>query len=139
MSAEKVSGVVMRELVAAVAGPILPSDNRESWLRRAARNAGASYRQAKALFYGEIDDPHHRTVSLFREAAGRHEVRNLAAQFESIARGINARDADFYSNHASAFLEVARVLRGLDSARTEGVRGSCELNTAKQRSGISDD
>lgn len=122
MRSEKVSGAVMRELVAAVAGPILPSDNRESWLRRAARNAGASYRQAKALFYGEIDDPHHRVVSIFREAAGRHEARNLATQFESIARGLSARDADFYSNHAAAFVEVARVLRSLDSAGTEGVR-----------------
>jgi len=116
----------MRGLVAAVAGPILPSDNRQSWLRRAAHRAGTSYRQARALWYGEIVDPYHRSVALFKEAAGRHEARNLAAQFESIARGLNARDADFYSTHAAAFVEVARVLRNLDSAGTEGVRDQCQ-------------
>ena len=114
--------VPMRELVAAVAGPILPSDNRESWLRRAARNAGASYRQAKALFYGEINDPHHRTVSLFREAAGRHEARNLAAQFESIANGLVVADPDFHRDTILALRGAARVLGNLNSARTEGVR-----------------
>ena len=106
--------VPMRDLVASVAGPILPSDNRESWLRRAARNAGTTYRQAKSLFYGEITDPYHRTVSQFREAAARHEARNLATQFESIAGGLNARDADFYGSHAAALVEIARILRGLD-------------------------
>ena len=112
----------MRELVAAVAGPILPSDNRESWLRRAARNSGASYRQAKALFYGEIDDPHHRVVSIFREAAGRHEARNLAAQFQNLAHSLEQRDADFHSADIAALLNAARALSNLNSAGTEGVR-----------------
>jgi hypothetical protein len=118
--------VPMRELVAAVAGPILPSDNRESWLRRAARNAGASYRQAKALFYGEIDDPHHRTVSLFRQAAGRHEASNLAAQFESIARGLDAADPDFHRDTILALRGVVGLLSNVNRAGTEGVRGKCK-------------
>ena len=119
MSLEKRS---MRELVAAVAGPILPSDNRESWLRRAARNSGASYRQAKALFYGEIDDPHHRTISLFREAAGRHEARNLAVQFQSLAGALNVADPDFHRDTIAALLSAARAISSLNSAGTEGVR-----------------
>lgn len=118
--AEKSSGTAMRELVAAAAGPILPTDNRESWLRRAARNANASYRQTKALFYGEIDDPHHRTVTKFREAAGRSEARNLAAQFESLANALRLRDEDFHSADIAALLNAARALSGLDSAGIEG-------------------
>ena len=116
---EKLSGVRMRELVAAVAGPILPTDNRESWLRRAARNAGTSYRQAKALFYGEIVDPYHSAVTRFKEAAGRHEAKNLAAQFESLANSLNIRDADFHSEDVLALLNAARALRGLDRSGTD--------------------
>ena len=116
---EKLSGVRMRELVAAVAGPILPTDNRESWLRRAARNAGTSYRQAKALFYGEIVDPYHSAVTRFKEAAGRHEAKNLAAQFESLANSLNIRDADFHSEDIDSLVHAARVLRGLDRSGTD--------------------
>jgi len=113
----KRKSVPMRELVAAVAGPRLDVDTRDSWLRRAARNSGASFRQTKALFYGEITDPHHRTVSLFREAAGRHEARNLAAQFESLAHSLNVADPDFHGDTIAALVSAARALSGLDRAR----------------------
>ena len=112
----------MRGLVAAVAGPILPSDNRQSWLRRAAHRAGTSYRQARALWYGEIVDPYHRSVALFKEAAGRHEARNLAAQFQNLAHSLEQRDADFHSADIAALLNAARALSNLNSAGTEGVR-----------------
>jgi hypothetical protein len=121
---EKSSEVRMRELVAAVAGPVLPSDNRESWLRRAAHRAGTTYRTARALWYGEIVDPYHRSVTRFREAAGRHEARNLAVQFESLAHSLRLRDEDFHSQDIAALLNAARALGGLDRAGTdkEGVR-----------------
>lgn len=109
----------MRELIAAVAGPILPTDNRESWLRRAARNAGASYRSTKALFYGEISDPYHRTVTQFKEAAGRYEARNLAAQFDSLAAALRHRDQDFHQSDIDTLIGAARLLRGLDRAGTD--------------------
>lgn len=117
MRMEKRSGGSMRELVTAVAGPRLDTDNRESWLRRAARNAGTSYRQAKALFYGEIIDPYHSTVTRFREAAGRHEAGNLADRFDSLAQALVIRDADFHQSDIAALVGAARALRGLDSAR----------------------
>lgn len=110
----------MRELITAVAGPRLDTDNRDSWLRRAARLAGTSYRQARALFYGEITDPHHRTVSKFKEAAGRHEARNLATQFESLAGALNARDSDFHRADIDALISAARALSGLDRTGTDG-------------------
>lgn len=118
MPTEKVSGS-MRELVAAAAGPRLDTDTRESWLRRAAANAGSSYRMAKALFYGEITDPNSRSVTKFREAAGRHEARNLAAQFESLARSLNVRDQDFHRSDIDALISAARAIRGLDRPRTD--------------------
>lgn len=106
----------MRELVAAVAGPRLDTDTRDSWLRRAARNAGVSFRSTKALFYGEISDPYHRTVTQFREAAGRCEARNLAARFDALASALRVRDEDFHGKDIAALVHAARALRGLDSA-----------------------
>lgn len=109
---EKVSA--MREWVAAVAGPMAWSENRKGWLARAAREAGVSVRAAKALFYGEITDPEHKAARRMKEAAGRHEARNLASQFESLAHSLNVRDADFHSSDIAALVSAARTLRGLD-------------------------
>jgi hypothetical protein len=103
----------VRELVEAVAGPRTINDTRESWLRRAARMAGTTYRQAKALFYSEISDPYHPTVTKFKEAAGRHEARQLAEQYERIAVALDHRDSDFHSHDIAALLTQALALRNL--------------------------
>ena len=110
----------MRELVEAVAGPRLTNDTRESWLHRAARLAGTTYRQAKALFYSEITDPHHPTVTKFKEAAGKHEARNMAQQFERLAVALDHRDADFHGPEIAALLGAARALRGMDRTGDNG-------------------
>lgn len=110
----------MRELIEAVAGPRQIYDTRDSWLRRAARNAGSTYRQARALFYGEITDPYHPTVTRFKEAAGRHEAKRLAEQFEGLAHALRVRDEDFHSADVAALLDAARNLRGLDRSGTDG-------------------
>lgn len=112
---EKVSGS-MRELVAAVAGPREWGDTRESWLARAARRANVSYRQAKALFYGEITDPEHKAARRMRIAAGRHEAEQLAHRFETLAVALDVRDAGFHSPDIAALVHAARALRGLAGA-----------------------
>lgn len=40
-----------------LAGPRLPHDTRESWLRRGARRAGISLRAAQSLFYRQQSTP----------------------------------------------------------------------------------
>jgi hypothetical protein len=118
---EKFSGEKrVRDLVEAVAGPRAINDSRESWLRRAARLAGTSYRQAKALFYSEISDPHHPTVTKFKEAAGRHEARLLAEQYERLAVALDQKDPDFHGPDIVALLHAARALRSLDRTRNGG-------------------
>lgn len=120
--AEKFSrGMQVRELVEAVAGPRLTNDTRETWLRRAARMAGTTYRQAKALFYSEITDPHHPTVTKFKEAASfNNEMRQLAYDYECMAMALQHRDADFHQHDVSAALANADTLRNLVSTRTRG-------------------
>lgn len=105
---EKLSGVWMRDLVALVAGPRSWSDTRESWLARAARRAGISYRQCKALFYGEIVDPYHRSARLMRDAA--EALHRAADTLEHI-------DPDFHRLQIDARRDLARQLwRETDAA-----------------------
>lgn len=112
---EKVSGErLMRELVAQVAGTRSWSDTRESWLSRAARRAGISYRQTKALFYGEIADPNHKSARLMRDAA------ELAGRYESIAHALGRNDADFHSEDIAALLDLARSMRAAGGPKAEG-------------------
>jgi hypothetical protein len=117
---EKISkGPNVREIVIAVAGPREFSDTRETWLRRAARRAGISYRQAKALWYGEITDPHHRSARLLQDAATKR-AHELAGKFEHVARSMVTTDPDFYSADVLALISVARRLRGEDSSGDSG-------------------
>lgn len=101
-----------------IAGPMSSRETRESWLARAARKAGISFRQCKALYYRETIDPKHSVASGVLEAAreARREAQHLAAQYESIAGSLNAKDADFHSEDVVALIHAARSLRGLDSA-----------------------
>lgn len=113
----------MRDVIAAVAGPREWNDTRESWLGRAARRAGITYRQAKALFYGEITDPEHKAARRMLDAAqknGTKEAQELADRFETIARSLHATDQDHYGPDIAALVHAARALRGLAGAGTDG-------------------
>lgn len=111
--------VSIREAIAVVAGPRLPSDTKASWLDRAARRAGVSYRQIRSLFYGEITDQKHLAFRRIIDAAaenGRREANKLAEQFETVAASLRIRDPGFYGPDVDAMLALARRLRGEDSA-----------------------
>ncbi len=119
VSEKSFKGPSVREIVAAVAGPREFSDTRETWLRRAARRAGISFRQAKALWYGEITDPYHRSARLMQDAAMKR-AQDLAGKFEHVARSMVMADPDFYSADVAALVRVARQLRGEDSPGDNG-------------------
>jgi hypothetical protein len=96
---EKFSETVVREFIATVAGPRSWSDTRESWLARAARRAGISYRQCKSLWYAEISDRNHKSARLMRDAAEKYEA--IAAQLPG----------SLCSNEIASLLDLARTLR----------------------------
>lgn len=103
-----------------IAGPMLASDTRESWLARAARRASITFRQCKALYYGETADPKHSVASGVIEAAelARREAREMASRFEKLAGSLNANSeiADRYSDDVVALVQAANRLRGVDRA-----------------------
>lgn len=102
--------------IGAIAGPF--DGNRKSWLARAARKAGTSYRQIKSLWYGENVDPKLSVAEDILKAAqnARDEARRLATRFESLAGAMNATDADFYSTEVLTLIDAARKIRGQDRA-----------------------
>jgi len=112
----------VRKEIAIVAGPRGWGDTRESWLSRVPRRVSTvTFRTVKALWYGEIDDPEHWAARDIRRAAdaiqaGRKEVDALAAQYEKILGGLNARDPDFHSPEIAALLSALRQLRDMDRA-----------------------
>lgn len=95
----------MRDLVATVAGPRDWNDTRQSWLARAASRAGISYRQAHALFYGEITNPQSRSATKMRHAA--EQLGSAAARLEII-------DADFHQPDIAAFRALAERVGNLE-------------------------
>jgi hypothetical protein len=116
--AERRMSVAWRENIEVIAGQYSPRDTRESWLARAARRAGITYRQAKGLYYGETTDPKVSVADRVRSAAGkaRSEALALAGEYEAIAGRINAlrhTDEDFHCNEIAALIATARALRDL--------------------------
>ena len=98
---EKLSNSVteVRDSIATVAGPRSWSDTRESWLARAARRAGISYRTTKSLWYGDITDRNHPSARLMRDTAQKYEA--IAAQLP----------ANLCREEIAAILDLARTLR----------------------------
>lgn len=111
----------------AVCGPRHEHDTRESWLRRGARAAGISYRQARSFFYCEHEDPRSAAALKLRDALEKRRQAALEQQVqEDIARAefraalhriqiIEERLAAFDPDVARAMADAA--LGGLAQAR----------------------
>ena len=117
---QDVRGSKMRELVAAVAGPKAEWGGRDRWFEKAARLTGLSYRQVRAVYYGEITDPENIAILELKAAAGKYESEILAEQFDRLAASLQHRDADFHSADIDSLISAARALRGLHRTRTDG-------------------
>lgn len=74
-----------RGWIEAVAGQQSGEDTRESWLARAAKRSGLTYRTIKSLYYGQIEDPHHPAVDQLKSAAQRYAISSLIDRVERIA------------------------------------------------------
>ena len=118
---KRMTDATWRDDIIALAGPYRSGDTRESWLARAARKARISFRQAKALWYGECVDPKYSVATNVRSAAdqARKEAGQLAARFETIASGLHATDPEFHSADIAALVDVARKLRSSNRAKGE--------------------
>lgn len=100
-----------RDLVAAVAGPREWGDNRKSWFARAARRANLHPRTVKAVFYGEIKDPEHRSIRRLETEAQRR-AGALQDRLQAMSDRLrNSSDPDFYVEDIAALDRAAAFLR----------------------------
>lgn len=79
--------VEMRESIIELAGPREWHATRESWLAKAARESGISYRTAKSIFYEQHAD--HRASVV-------EKVRAAMARKQQTARDINGAAGDLF-------------------------------------------
>lgn len=120
----KMSAVVdWSQMIGTIAGPMQAGDTRESWLARAARRAGISYRQAKALRYRETTDPKHSIASRVLTAAEqakldqvKRDVQQASEIYRTYAASLERIDADFHRVQIDAALYAASVLGSRDSS-----------------------
>lgn len=102
----------MKHSIVLLAGHRHSSDTRESMIARAARRANISFRQAKALFYGETRDPRASVVEKVRAAIKDAETDNLAARFIALETTLAHVDPEFFGPAVEALREAARALGG---------------------------
>lgn len=106
------------EEIGVIAGPLQPNDTRESWLARAARKSRISYRQCKALFYGQTKDPRYSVASKILSAADRARIDQAKRDGEHLAniyQNLSNIDADFYRVQIDAFVSALRGTGSGDS------------------------
>lgn len=119
---EKQSGLKMSATdwsaeIEVIAGPY--SDNRKGWLAKAARKAGTSFRQIKALYYRETIDPRNSVAEQIRAAALEARMREARRDAQQVADLLNRHaqalanvDPDFHRESIDALLTTARVIGG---------------------------
>ncbi|MCK1274139.1 hypothetical protein IVB46_02645 [Bradyrhizobium sp. 61] len=102
-----------------IAGPF--GGNRKSWLARAARHAGVTYRQIKALYYGEHDDPRHSVGMKLLAAAQEARIQrakcdalNVAEFFSRHAQALASVNPDLDRKRIDEFVSAARAIGGGD-------------------------
>lgn len=113
----------MRRAIVALAGPRSWLDTRESMIARAARKAGLTFRQARALFYGETADPKYSVVRRVREAvdleAARREHQKFMAGIRALEAALSVQDENFYRPHIDALhAATGRVDRAMDGGES---------------------
>jgi hypothetical protein len=119
---QSMSSIDWKADIEIIAGPIKPSDTRESWLARAARKSGIKQRLIKALFYSEMTDPRVSVALKIWEAAkkarleeAQREALALSNTFKSLAEGMSTNE-NFNRKDVAALLDAARILGNADRA-----------------------
>lgn len=122
MSEKKVemnSAVNWHDEISTIAGSF--DGNRKGWLSRAARKADTTYRQVKALYYGESKNPRHSVATKILSAAvqarleeARRDAARLADIYQTTAQTLVNIDPDFHRGDIDALVSAARILGTLD-------------------------
>ena len=117
----------MRREISIVAGPMLWSDNRKSWLSRVPEKLpNLTLRTIKAIWDGEITSEKHWAILELRRAVAvietQRELTRLSNKYETMAQQLLLLDAQFHRFEADRLLAVAGRYRNQDRAQAEADR-----------------
>jgi len=117
---EKSSKMSTREAMIALAGSPPAYGEMPRWLTRIAKSAGISFRTARSLWLGEIDDPNHLAALAVKRQAqiaeAKRDAEVVANFFSSHAQALANIDPDFHREQIDAFFAAARALSNRDRA-----------------------
>lgn len=114
--ADMSSAVNWHDEISTIAGTF--DGNRKGWLSRAARKADTTYRQVKALYYGESKNPRHSVAVKILSAADQARIEEARRDGEKLARiyqNMARVDEDFYRIQIDAFIAALRDGGSADS------------------------
>lgn len=98
----------LRQSIISIAGERLPTDTRESWLRRGARKAGIEFGEAKRLFYRDSPNPRASLVDRVRAAVVRKN-QEMETAFAKDYRELSARLELLEQQLAAVSVELDRI------------------------------
>jgi hypothetical protein len=117
---EKSSKMSTREAMISLAGSPPAYGEMPRWLTKIAKSAGISFRTARSLWLGEIDDPNHLAAQAVKRQAqiaeAKRDAEVVANFFSSHAQALANIDPDFHRDQIDAFVAAARALSNRDSA-----------------------
>jgi len=110
------TAVDWRSEIESFAGPF--EGNRKSWLSRAARRAGTTSRQIKALYYGEMTDPKFSVAVgvLSASQKAKTEAQELVAIYQSVIGAVDDQNPYLSGKETAALVHVIRALSAVDRA-----------------------
>lgn len=116
---EKSSKMSTREAMITLAGSPPAYGEMPRWLAKVAKTAGISFRTARSLWLGEIDDPEHLAAKAVRQQAeieeARRDAKVVANFFSRHAQALTNIDPDFHREQIDAFVAAARALSNRNS------------------------
>ena len=121
--------IEMRNSIIVLAGERGWAETRQRWLERAARQAGISYRAARALFYLEEHEPGASVVERIRvavqrrkdtEEATRVEFKQTVERLGFLVDRLATIDPDFHRQALRALRSTAPIARGEDRTMDRG-------------------
>lgn len=119
---EKWSKMSVREAMIDLVGVPPSHGEQKRWLEAVADKVeDLTYRTARSLWLGEIDEDHRAAKAVKREAArvkamreAKQDARTVANFFSRRAQALANIDPDFHRSEIDAFLEAARIVSSGD-------------------------
>lgn len=107
--------------IADIAGSFEPTDTKQSWLNRVARQCGLTLRHVTSIYYGHVTDPKHSVATKILSAANQARIergRKHAAVAIEIYRVASERLADLnedrYRDEIDVLQRASRIIGDVD-------------------------